>query len=57
MYILTERFDVNYMAAECEDNAYELEKLLYPEELTNETDEVSQEEETGTEEKPISMAV
>lgn len=57
LYILTERFDVNYMAAECEDNAYELEKLLYPEELTNETDEVSQEEETGTEEKPISMAV
>ena len=57
LYILTERFDVNYMAAECEDNAYELEKLLYPEELTNETDEVSKEEETGTEEKPISMAV
>lgn len=31
LYILTERFDVNYMAEECEGNAYELEKLLYPE--------------------------
>lgn len=31
LYILTERFDVNYMAEECEGNAYELERLLYPE--------------------------
>ncbi len=31
LYILTERFDVNYMAEECEGNVYELERLLYPE--------------------------
>lgn len=41
LYILTERFDVNYMATECEDNAYELEKLLYPEERTHETVETA----------------
>lgn len=57
LYILTERFDVDYMAAECEGNAYELEKLLYPEEQANETEATVQEEENGAEEKPISMAV
>lgn len=31
LYILTERFDINVMADECEDKANELGRLLYPE--------------------------
>lgn len=57
LYILTERFDMNYMAAECEDNAYELDKLLYPEVVASETEETVQVEESSIEGNPISMAV
>ena len=39
LYILTERFDMSAMANECESNAYELERLLYPEETVDECDE------------------
>lgn len=57
LYILTERFDMNYMAAECEDNAYELDKLLYPEVVASETEETVLVEESSIEGNPISMAV
>lgn len=57
LYILTERFDMNYMAAECEDNAYELEKLLCSEVVASETEETVQVEESSIEGNPISMAV
>ena len=39
LYILTEHFDMSAMANECESNAYELERLLYPEETVDECDE------------------
>ena len=39
LYILTERFDMNAMVNECENNAYELERLLYPEETVDECGE------------------
>ncbi len=54
LYILTERFDMDYMAAECEDNAYELEKLLYPQENVDNTDDAPA---VNAETVAISMAV
>ena len=39
LYILTERFDMGAMANECESNAYELDRFLYPEETVDECDE------------------
>lgn len=49
LYILTERFDMNYMATESEDNAYLIEKLLYPEV------EAREDEESGNDGNVISM--
>ncbi len=56
LYIMTERFDMNAMADECESNAYELERLLYPEETVDECD-VAQISEGDTDAEAISKAV
>lgn len=56
LYILTERFDMSAMANECESNAYELERLLYPEETVDECDE-TQISEGDTDAETISKAV
>lgn len=56
LYILTEHFDMSAMANECESNAYELERLLYPEETVDECDE-TQISEGDTDAETISKAV
>ena len=56
LYILTERFDVNVMANECESDAYELERLLYPEKIVDECEE-TQISEGDTDAETISKAV
>lgn len=50
LFILTERFDVDVMADECEGNAYEMESLLYPEDAA---EEYVKEQETMVEEESI----
>ena len=56
LYILTEHFDMSAMADECESNAYELERLLYPEETVDECEE-TQISEADADTGSISMAV
>lgn len=47
LYILTERFDMSAMANQCESNAYELEKLLYPTNTDGECEETTISDETS----------
>lgn len=54
--VLTEHFDMSAMANECENNAYELERLLYPEEIVDKCDE-TQISEDDTYAEIISKAV
>ncbi len=56
LYILTERFDMSAMTNECESNAYELDRLLYPEESVDECEE-TQISESDADAGTISMAV
>lgn len=56
LYILTEHFDMSAMADECESNAYELERLLYPEENAGGCEE-TQISEADADAESISMAV
>lgn len=39
LHILTAHFDMTAMADECESNAYELERMLYPQEVVEDCDE------------------
>lgn len=55
LYILTERFDMSAMANECESNAYELEKLLYPASTDGGYEEATVSDDAS--DRSISMAV